>query len=98
MQSRRCPTKSCKNRMPQRDICCESCWQQLPHELRDAIETERRSCRLSGIEHSQELLELRDRALAFLTSLDSRLHVDARLSELGRKPSTRERYRFWWND
>jgi hypothetical protein len=45
---------------------CEPCWKQIPGWLRRRIAQERESCRAGRTLHTQELLRLRDLAVAEL--------------------------------
>ncbi len=64
---KRCPTQLCHHRIPPRFVCCRDCWKKLPAGMRIAILTETDNCRAAGIDHSQELLALRDQAIEYLS-------------------------------
>lgn len=66
-----CPVFRCQGARGPAHFCCVDCWHALPEELRNRITEERKNCRLSGIAHSQELLALRDEALALLSRNNS---------------------------
>lgn len=45
------------------------CWLQLPRHLRTALAIELAHCNAARIEHSQELLALRDEAIDYLSRM-----------------------------
>jgi hypothetical protein len=68
MLARRCPVQLCRRRTPQRFICCRDCFAALPTGLRLAILRELDECAAAHVQHTQELLALRDQAIDWLSA------------------------------
>lgn len=78
----RCPVQLCGGRRMRHHLTCKECWKRLPRWLRDAIAAERDSCRQQRLEHTQELLALRDQAVAVLSDRNRRRFEKPKAAQL----------------
>ena len=64
-QMHKCACHTCTAQIAPWLLMCKPHWFSLPGDLRDAITTEADACKRAGIKHSDALIALRARAIAF---------------------------------